>query len=80
MGDAAVAVEHRPGAAQPWSPEGTPIALRARARRVPGWGAQDGVAGPVPESPVAAAAEDETVELIPFGAARLRISQFPTVA
>lgn len=73
----AIRVEHRAGAAQPWSPEGTPIVLHARARRVSSWVAVDGVAGPVPEPPLSGLGPEETIELIPFGAARLRISQCP---
>ncbi|HSP96242.1 MAG TPA: beta-L-arabinofuranosidase domain-containing protein [Candidatus Dormibacteraeota bacterium] len=74
-----IRVEPRSGTAQPWSPDGTPVVLQARARRVPGWVVEGGAAGPVPEPPVAAAEGEETVELVPFGAARLRISQFPAI-
>ena len=41
------------------------------------WQAVDGVAAPVPESPVESTAADETLTLIPYGAAKLRITAFP---
>jgi hypothetical protein len=67
---------HKMGA-NPFTPSGTPIVLRALARRVPEWKLLDGSAGPLPESPVSAAGPAEPIELIPFAAAKLRITSFP---
>jgi len=39
----------------------------------------DDSAAPPPQSPVSAAGKDELVTLIPYGAARLRISSFPVL-
>ena len=64
---------------QPWSPEGAPIRLIAKARRVPGWREEGRMVGPVPASPAAGQGPVEEVELIPMGCARLRISSFPVV-
>jgi len=72
-------VESRPAAAQPWSPAGSPLVLHTGARRVPQRVARDGVAGPLPEGAFATAPADEAVQLIPFGAARLRIGVLPVV-
>ena len=67
-----------PLAAQPFvSDEGAPIALRARARRVPGWTIENGTWGLLPQSPVATSEPVETVTLVPMGGARLRITSFP---
>ena len=63
--------------ANPFTANGTPIVLIAQARRVPDWKLADGSAGTVPESPVAASGPVEEVELIPFAAAKLRITSFP---
>jgi hypothetical protein len=51
--------------------------LHTRARRVPQWIARNGVAGPLPEGAFATAPVDEAVQLIPFGAARLRMGVLP---
>jgi hypothetical protein len=44
-----------------------------------GWRAVDGVADPVPASPVSANSKEETLTLIPYGAAKLRITAFPVI-
>ena len=67
---------HRMGD-NPFTADGTPIVLRAMAKRVPTWKLVDGSAGPVPESPVDVGGGAEKIELIPFAAAKLRITAFP---
>ncbi len=73
----------RPGplAGQPFTPDAVPIWLRAKARRIPAW-QQDklGLVGRLPLSPVQSDQPLETITLIPMGAARLRISAFPTIS
>ena len=65
----------------PFTPESTPIRLIAKAKQIPQWTLDRfGLCGVLPESPVATDKPVENVELIPMGAARLRISAFPTVA
>ena len=66
-------------AAQPFSVKNAPIVLRAQARRIPEWGLEDHMAGELQPSPAYTDEPVETVELIPLGCARLRISCFPTV-
>lgn len=64
----------------PFTPETTPIVLKAKAKQIPQWTIdQYGLAGELQESPVKSSEETETVELIPMGAARLRISSFPVI-
>jgi hypothetical protein len=58
-----------------------PINLDVRARRIPQWIAdRQNVVGLLPQSPVQSEEPDETITLIPMGAARLRISAFPSIA
>ncbi|MFD4542080.1 RICIN domain-containing protein [Streptomyces bauhiniae] len=67
--------------ANPFTLEGTPVRLTAQARRIPEWVADDEhVVAPLQPSPARSASPVETVTLVPMGAARLRISSFPTAA
>ncbi|MCZ7546222.1 MAG: glycoside hydrolase family 127 protein [Anaerolineae bacterium] len=62
---------------QPWDTERVPVRLVAQARRVPGWSLTQNVARPLPQSPVESAEPVETVALIPYGAAHLRMAVMP---
>src|SRR5205823_3763753 len=66
--------------ANPFTPEGTPIEMRAAGRRIPAW-EQDkfGLVGLLQPSPVHSTEPLETLTLIPMGSARLRISDFPVI-
>jgi hypothetical protein len=70
-----------PLADNPFSQAGTPVKITAPARAVAGW-QDDGqhVVSPLQTSPALTTAAVQTVTLIPMGAARLRISAFPTTA
>jgi hypothetical protein len=63
----------------PFSKEGAPVQLKAKARRVPEWTLVNDSAGPLPVSPVHSAEPVESVILIPYGAAKLRVTAFPEV-
>ncbi len=68
-----------PGAL-PWTAAAMPVEVRATGRRIEDW-QQDyrGLVGPLQASPAQTTAPQESVELIPMGAARLRITSFPLV-
>jgi hypothetical protein len=70
-------VQERPVRNQPFSVEGAPVELRVKARRLPSWQMVDDSAGPLPVSPVTSKQPEETVTLIPYGSAKLRITAFP---
>ncbi|MFF7361855.1 RICIN domain-containing protein [Streptomyces sp. NPDC008125] len=72
----------RPAAgSNPFTLEGTPLTLTARARRIPEWSADDEhVVAPLQQSPARSTEPIEQVTLVPMGAARLRITSFPTTA
>lgn len=56
-----------------------PIILKARGKRIPAWVIVDNSAGPTPHSPVETMETTESVELIPYGSARLRVSEIPVI-
>ncbi len=65
---------------QPWTPDNVPVWLTTRARKIPNWKLDyNGLVSPLQASPAKTDEEIEEVQLIPMGAARLRITVFPTV-
>jgi Beta-L-arabinofuranosidase, GH127 len=67
-------------APNPFTHETAPIRLRAKARRIPQWKTDaNNLIHPLQQSPVQSNEPIETIELIPMGAARLRITSFPVI-
>ncbi|MEH6659005.1 beta-L-arabinofuranosidase domain-containing protein [Leeuwenhoekiella marinoflava] len=64
----------------PFTVEAAPIVIKAKGKRITQWTIdQYGLAGELQPSPVKSEEPSETIELIPMGAARLRISAFPVI-
>ena len=64
----------------PFTSESAPVQLMAKAKRIPEWTLDRyGLCATLPDSPVKTDEPEESLPLIPMGAARLRISAFPTV-
>jgi uncharacterized protein len=61
----------------PFAPDQVPVRIMAKGRQVPEWKMEHNVAGPPPESPVATNQPEETLTLVPYAAAKLRITAFP---
>lgn len=70
-------VEESPVGASPFSQKGAPVRLKVKARRLKAWRAVDGAADPVPQSPVTSGESEEQITLVPYAAAKLRITAFP---
>ncbi|MFI0941337.1 RICIN domain-containing protein [Streptomyces sp. NPDC021020] len=67
--------------ADPFTPSTTPVRVTAPARRIAEWQADSQhVVTPLQDSPARSTAAVETVTLVPMGAARLRVSAFPTAS
>lgn len=62
---------------QAFSHSNSPVKIRAKAFKIPEWKLKDNSAGDVPLSPIQNNTELMDVTLIPYGAAKLRISLFP---
>ena len=64
----------------PFTTEDVPLVIRAKARQIPQWTLdQYGLCGELPDSPVQTDQPVVDVELVPMGAARLRVSALPVV-
>lgn len=61
----------------PFDKKYAPLEMFIKAKKVDEWGEESNSAGDLPVSPVRINANKEIIRLIPYGAARLRISQFP---
>jgi hypothetical protein len=75
-------VDHKRGnlAKNPFTPETAPVTLKAKAKKIPNWQPDKfAMVGRLQASPVKSEAKTETVNLIPMGAARLRITSFPVI-
>ena len=64
----------------PFTPDAVPIQLKATGKIIPQWILdKNGLCDTLPQSPVTVDTKARPIELIPMGAARLRISAFPVV-
>ena len=64
----------------PFTPDASPIILKTKGKRIPEWNmGKYGLVGELQPSPVQSDQPTESIELIPMGAARLRISSFPVI-
>jgi DUF1680 family protein len=66
---------------QPWTVQNAPVQLETTGRRIPEWSFDMyGLVSPLQAMPAKTIEPETKLTLIPMGAARLRISVFPTVA
>jgi DUF1680 family protein len=72
-------IQELPVGASPFTLKGAPVKLHVNARKLTHWRALDGVADPVPQSPVSSDQPEEKITLVPYAAAKLRITAFPQI-
>jgi DUF1680 family protein len=70
----------RPIGSEPFTPDGSPLVLEAAGAFVSGWTLEHGAAAAPPESPADLEGPIETIRLLPYGAARLRVTELPLIA
>src|SRR5581483_3574627 len=61
----------------PFDVKNVPVLLKVKAKRYSQWVVEENSAGPLPKSPVHSDAPLQTLTLVPYGAAKLRITAFP---
>ena len=72
-------VEASPVAASPFAPEAPAIRLIGKGRRLSGWTLQKNAADAPPVSPVSSDAPLEDVQMVPYGGAKLRVTEIPVL-
>ena len=64
----------------PFTETDVPILIKTKGKLISSWTLDKyGLCDTLPQSPVIVDTKEETIDLIPMGAARLRISAFPVV-
>ena len=56
-----------------------PVLITLRGIKIPGWTMKNNSAGIPPVSPVRPESDPEMITLVPYGSARLRITEFPVI-
>jgi uncharacterized protein len=77
---AQLAVTERSVGKVPFSSHDVPVTMRISARQLPTWFAAEGAAKAPPQSPVTSDLPDETITLVPYACAKLRITAFPALS
>jgi hypothetical protein len=73
----ALTAQEFPVGSSPFSLKGAPVKIQVNVRKLTQWRSLDGVAEEVPQSPVHSDEAEEKVALVPYAAAKLRITAFP---
>jgi hypothetical protein len=64
---------------QPWTVEAAPIEIKARGKRIPGWGLENETVAELRTSPVRSDRPEEEITLVLLGCARLRMACLPVI-
>jgi hypothetical protein len=75
----AVASDHSLGAV-PFDAAASPVTLLVKAKKYSKWTEQENSAAPPPQGPIQSREPLQEITLVPYGAAKLRITEFPALA
>jgi uncharacterized protein len=76
-GNCDATVEEHPVTDVPFDVMHPAVSMKVHGKRLPEWGARENSAAPVPVSPVSSKNPAESLRLVPYGAAKVRITAFP---
>ena len=79
VGECAAKVERTTASDIPFDAKHPGVRLQVKGRRIPQWQVEENSAGKVPLSPVESTEPLESLTLVPYGAAKLRITAFPVL-
>ena len=77
--EASFRFEEAPIGANPFDPATPPLRAYVKGKLLPGWDIEHNAAAPPPQSPVTSTEPVTELELIPYGCAKLRITEFPVL-
>jgi hypothetical protein len=72
-----VTAKEHPVPSVPFDRDSPAVTMQVAGRRLASWTIENNSAGPVPLSPVSVEASNQELTLIPYGAAKLRVTAFP---
>ncbi len=77
VGECAAKVSEHSVSATPFDRKNPPVTMAIEGKELPQWSVEEHSAGPVPTSPVTSKDSLQKLTLVPYGAAKLRITEFP---
>jgi len=63
----------------PFSPDGAPIEIKVKGRKIPEWKIDKNAAAAPPKSPISSNEPLDELTLIPYGSSNLRVTEFPVL-
>jgi len=70
----------KPSGPVPFSSDFPPSEIRCRGVRIPGWGISRNAAEPPPEKPFETEGQPQELVLVPYGCAKLRVTEMPVIS